>query len=68
MPNRTTRMMSLSERQIALLRVSDSHETHFPVVDDDERMVGIFSLGDLRRVFMEEVIEDVIIVSDFMRE
>ena len=48
--------------------VSDSHETHFPVVDKDERLVGIFSLTDLRRIMLEEVALDVIIVRDFMVE
>ena len=45
-----------------------SYETHFPVVDDNEEMVGIFSLTDIRRIFLEEVIEDFVIVADFMRE
>ena len=47
--------------------VADSHETHFPVIDD-EGLIGIFSLSDLRRIFLEEVVEDMIIVSDFMSE
>ncbi len=47
--------------------VADSHETHFPVIDD-EGLVGIFSLSDLRRIFLEEVVEDMVIVSDFMSE
>lgn len=52
----------------AMKIVADSHETHFPVVNDEEQLVGIFSLTDLRRIFLEEVVEDVIIVGDFMRE
>jgi CIC family chloride channel protein len=52
----------------AMRIVSDSHETHFPVVDKDERLVGIFSLTDLRRIMLEEVALDVIIVRDFMVE
>lgn len=52
----------------AMRIVADSHETHFPVVDDQEQLVGIFSLTDLRRIFLEDVIEDVVIVRDFMRE
>tara|TARA_R110002096_G_scaffold13349_2_gene47357 strand:+ start:496 stop:2304 length:1809 start_codon:yes stop_codon:yes gene_type:complete len=52
----------------AMRIVSDSHETHFPVVDDEERLVGIFSLTDLRRIFLEEIVEDFVIVQDFMRE
>ena len=50
----------------AMKIVADSRETHFPVVDSDEQLVGIFSLTDLRRVFLENVIEDMVIVSDFM--
>lgn len=52
----------------ALRIVSDSHETHFPVVDDDERLVGIFSLTDVRRIMLEDGIENFVIVRDFMRE
>jgi len=52
----------------AMRIVADSRETHFPVVDDEDRLVGLFSLTDLRRIFLEEVVEDVIIVRDFMRE
>jgi len=52
----------------AMRIVRDSHETHFPVVDDEERLVGIFSLTDLRRIFLENVVEDFVIVGDFMRE
>ena len=48
--------------------VSDSKETHFPVIDVDERLVGIFSLTDLRRIFLEDVVEDMVIVRDFMVE
>ena len=48
--------------------VADSHETHFPVVDDEDRLVGIFSLTDLRRIFLEEEVEDLVIVRDFMRD
>ena len=51
----------------AMRIVSESHETHFPVIDD-EGLVGIFSLTDLRRIFLENVIEDMIIVADFMNE
>ncbi|HRV80953.1 MAG TPA: chloride channel protein, partial [Planctomycetota bacterium] len=51
----------------AMRIVSESHETHFPVIDD-EGLVGIFSLTDLRRIFLENVIEDMIIVGDFMTD
>lgn len=52
----------------AMKIVADSHETHFPVVDDEDQLVGIFSLTDLRRIFLEDVVEDFIIVRDFMRD
>ena len=52
----------------AMRIVADSHETHFPVVDDDDQLVGIFSLTDLRRIFLENVVEDMIIVRDFMKD
>ncbi|MFT7679418.1 MAG: CIC family chloride channel protein [Planctomycetota bacterium] len=52
----------------AMKIVADSHETHFPVVDDQEKLVGIFSLTDLRRIFLEDVVGDMIIVRDFMNE
>ncbi len=46
--------------------VSDAKESYFPVVDDDDKMVGIFSLTDLRRIYLEDVVEDFVIVRDFM--
>ena len=52
----------------AMKIVSTSHETHFPVVDDDDRLVGIFSLTDLRRIFLEDIVEEFVIVRDFMHE
>ena len=52
----------------AMKIVADSHETHFPVVDDEEQLVGIFSLTDLRRIFLEEEVGDFVIVRDFMSE
>ena len=45
--------------------VAESRETHYPVVEK-QRLVGIFSLTDLRRVFLEDVVEDMVIVRDFM--
>ena len=46
--------------------VADAKESYFPVVDDDDHMVGIFSLTDLRRIYREDVVEDMVIVRDFM--
>lgn len=48
--------------------VSRAKESYFPVVDGDERLVGIFSLNDLRRIYLEDVVEDLVIVRDFMVE
>jgi chloride channel protein, CIC family len=52
----------------AMKIVAASHETHFPVVDDENNLVGIFSLTDLRRIFLEDGVGDFIIVRDFMKE
>jgi len=52
----------------ALQIIADSYETHFPVVDDEEQLVGIFSLTDIRRIFLEDAVQDLVIVGDFMRE
>ena len=48
--------------------VSRAKESYFPVVDAEKHLVGIFSLTDLRRIYLEEAIEDVVIVRDFMIE
>lgn len=50
----------------ALDIVSKAPGYYFPVVDDDQRMVGIFSLSDVRRIFQEMEVADVVIVRDFM--
>ncbi|MCP3918047.1 MAG: chloride channel protein [bacterium] len=52
----------------AMRIVADSHETHFPVVADGDQLVGIFSLTDLRRIFLMDVVEDMVIVRDFMHD
>lgn len=52
----------------ALRLVSDSRDTHFPVVDDEGELVGIFSLSDLRRIYLEHEVEGMVIARDFMRE
>lgn len=51
-----------------LRTVSDAKESYFPVVDDEDRLVGIFSLTDLRRIYLEDAAQDVVIVRDFMNE
>ncbi|MFT7485238.1 MAG: CIC family chloride channel protein [Candidatus Paceibacteria bacterium] len=48
--------------------VADAKESYFPVVDDDSNLVGIFSLTDIRRIYLEEVARDFIITRDFMIE
>jgi len=52
----------------ALAIVSTAQQSYFPVIDDRARLVGIFSLTDVRRIFRENVIEDFVIVRDFMVE
>ena len=52
----------------ALDVVSASRSTYFPVVDKEERLVGIFGLTDIRRIFREDEIADLVIVRDFMVE
>lgn len=52
----------------ALEVVSTSRSTYFPVVDKEERLVGIFGLTDIRRIFQEEAVADLVIVRDFMVE
>ncbi len=52
----------------ALDIVSKAQGYYFPVVDKEERMVGIFSLSDVRRIFQEMEVADVVIVRDFMVE
>jgi CIC family chloride channel protein len=52
----------------ALKVVSTASGNYFPVVDDDELMVGIFSLTDIRRIFHATEVADLVIVRDFMVE
>lgn len=41
---------------------------YFPVVDAEQRMVGIISLTDVRRIFRAAEVADMVIVRDFMIE
>jgi CIC family chloride channel protein len=50
----------------ALDLVSTSAASYFPVVDDQRRLVGIFSLSDIRRIFLEVGVHDLVLVRDFM--
>lgn len=50
----------------ALEIVKHASGSYFPVVDSGDRMVGIFSLSDIRRIFGETDVQDLVIVRDFM--
>ena len=50
----------------ALKTVSTANGYYFPVVDAEEHLVGIFSLSDVRRIFHELEVADLVIVRDFM--
>ena len=52
----------------ALDIVSDADGYYFPVVDGDGRLSGIFSLSDVRRIFQQMEVADIVIVRDFMVE
>lgn len=48
--------------------VSTANQSYFPVIDAKASLVGIFSMGDVRRIFQENVIADFVIVRDFMTD
>lgn len=48
--------------------VADSKESYFPVINDEKKLVGIFSLTDIRRLYLEDAVGDFIIAGDFMIE
>ncbi|QDU83469.1 H(+)/Cl(-) exchange transporter ClcA [Planctomycetes bacterium Pla163] len=50
----------------ALDVISRAQGSYFPVVDDDENLVGIFSLSDVRRIFLETDVHHLVLVRDFM--
>lgn len=50
----------------ALDLVSTASGSYFPVVDEQGRLVGIFSLSDVRRIFLETGVHQLVIVRDFM--
>jgi chloride channel protein, CIC family len=52
----------------ALQVVAGERASYFPVVDGEDRLVGIFSLSDIRRIFQEIDVQDLVIVRDFMVE
>lgn len=66
----TARKPTLVHQNTTLRRaldiVAEAEGYYFPVVDDDWKMVGIFSLADVRRIFNELEVADLVIVRDFM--
>jgi CIC family chloride channel protein len=50
----------------ALDLVSTASGSYFPVVDSAGLLVGIFSLSDIRRIFLETGVHNLVIVKDFM--
>jgi CIC family chloride channel protein len=50
----------------ALAIVSTAYGSYFPVVDERGELTGIFSLSDVRRIFLETDVHDIVIVKDFM--
>ncbi len=50
----------------ALDIVSESEGYYFPVVNKENALVGIFSLTDVRRIFQQMEVADIVIVRDFM--
>jgi len=43
---------------------SETKQHYFPVVDQDQRMVSIFSINDVRGVLFSEEIEDLVVMND----
>jgi CIC family chloride channel protein len=52
----------------ALGVVSTAQGSYFPVVDEQGALTGIFSLSDVRRIFLETDVHDMVIVKDFMAD
>nr|WP_320115328.1 chloride channel protein [uncultured Desulfuromonas sp.] len=44
--------------------ISTAKSAYFPVVDDDDRMLGIFSLNDIRRILNEEIPSGLVVAGD----
>jgi CBS domain-containing protein len=47
-----------------LERVKNSNATTFPIVDDKECLVGIFSLSDIRKIINEQAIGSLVVAGD----
>lgn len=50
----------------ALDVISTAQGSYFPVTDDAGELVGIFSLSDVRRIFLETDVHHLVLVRDFM--
>jgi CIC family chloride channel protein len=66
--NKVTTVSQNSTLRRALEVVAGESASYFPVVDNDENLVGIFSLSDIRRIFQVTDVQDLVIVRDFMVE
>jgi len=47
-----------------LHKISSAKSAYFPVVDEEQRMVGIFSLNDIRRILNEEIPPGLVVAGD----
>lgn len=68
-PETVARLHTVSENATlrkALDLVSTTTGNYYPVLDANEKLVGVFSMSDIRRIFLETGIEDLVIVRDFM--
>jgi CIC family chloride channel protein len=45
-------------------KLPHSHHTSFPVINDQEELLGMISLSDFREYVFEETVHDVVVVSD----
>ncbi len=48
--------------------ISDKKDTHFPVADADNKLVGILSLKNIRSVLFEETVQDLLVAEDLMTD
>ncbi|MEE9126521.1 MAG: CBS domain-containing protein, partial [Planctomycetota bacterium] len=51
-----------------LILVAQSDSRYFPVVDANDRMTGIFSLTDIRRVMTEHELADLVLAKEIATE
>ncbi|MEL6428444.1 MAG: chloride channel protein [Planctomycetota bacterium] len=63
LPTMVSQNMTLRD---ALTAIASAHGSYFPVLDAEEQLVGIFSLSDVRRIFLETDVHQVVLVRDFM--